>query len=279
MTRFLTPFLLALFFSYPAYAFETASGMFDGLEFVAETGIASPDGSALSLCHETRDFRILGVTVSSNVVGYVLAADACTKDAVRPFDRAQMEAARSLGLVDPTLPAVPSNSLERTLRNSAIWIAISLGLIAVIIRRTKSLVGLDVSRPMRKKASDRILLVMCYVAKCDGVVESHDIATISKAFLRLTRRTVKPSEFISIADHINVNLAVADFVLLGRGLRDSEKDVMMRGAFYIALASGRLLPPEHQFLTSLAHGIGMPGEDFRRVMNQTFVDLDLYPAT
>jgi len=279
MIRFVIPLLLAALFSSPAQAFEAKTGQFDGLEFVANTTVSGPGGSALSLCHVTRDIRILGVPINSNVVGYALATDACTKEADRPFNRVQMETAQSLGLIDKSLPAVPTNSLEKTLRNAAVWVAISLGLVAVIIRRSKSLAGQDVRRPLRKKASDRILLVMCYVAKCDGIVESHDIALIAKTARRLTRRTVKPAEIISIADHINVNLSVQDFVLLGRGLRDSEKDIMMRAAFYIALASGRIKTAEHEFLKGLAHGIGMPGEDFRRVMNITFSDLDLYPAT
>ncbi|MFT7107999.1 MAG: tellurite resistance protein [Yoonia sp.] len=279
MIRFVIPLLLATFFSNPAQAFEAKTGQFDGLEFVADTTISGPGGSTLSLCHITRDVRILGIPINSNVVGYALATDACTKQADRPFNKLQMETAQSLGLVNQNLPSMPTNSLENTLRNAAIWVAISLGLVAVIIRRIKSLAGRDVRRALRKKASDRILLVMCYVAKCDGIVESHDITLISKTARRLTRRTVKPTEIISIADHINVNLSVRDFVLLGRGLRDSEKDIMMRAAFYIALANGRIMPAEHEFLKGLAHGIGIPGEDFRRVMNVTFSDLDLYPAT
>ncbi len=279
MIRFVIPLLLATFFSGPANAYEAKTGQFDGLEYVAETTISAPGGGNFSLCHVTRDIRILGVPINSNVVGYALAADACTKQTDRPFNKVQMETAQSLGLIDQNLPSVPTNSLEKTLRNLAIWVAVSLGLVAVIIRRSKSLAGQDLRRPLRKKASDRILLVMCYVAKCDGIVESHDITNIAKTARRLTRRTVKPAEIISVADHINVNLSVQDFVLLGRGMRDSEKDTMMRAAFYIALASGRIMTAEHEFLKSLAHGIGMPGEDFRRVMNITFSDLDLYPPT
>jgi tellurite resistance protein len=279
MIRFVIPLLLATFLSNPAQAFEAKTGQFDGLEFVAATTISGPGDSNLSLCHVTRDIRILGIPINSNVVGYALATDACTKQAARPFNKGQMEAAQSLGLVDQSLPAVPTNSLEKTLRNAAIWVAIILGLVAIIIRRIKSLAGHDVRRPLRRKASDRILLVMCYVAKCDGIVESHDITLIAKTARRLTRRTVKPTEIINVADHITVNLSVQDFVLLGRGLRDSEKEIMMRAAFYIALANGRIMPAEHEFLKGLAHGIGIPGEIFRRVMNLTFLDLDLYPAT
>lgn len=277
MFRFVIPFLLAAFFSSPAHALTADTGMFDGLEFAAGTQIEGTQGGTLSLCHKTRDLRILGFTVSRHIVGYALANNDCTRGTVRALNKVQMESAQSFGLIDPDLPSEPVNDLETMLRNSAIWVAISLGLVAVIIRRTKSLFGVDLRRPMRRKASKRILEVMCYVGKCDGIVASKEIALISRTAQRYTRRTVKPSEVIRITDHISMDLTPQDFIDFGKGLRDSEKDVLMQGAFYVALASGRLLPAEHDFLTKLAYGTGMPGEDFRRVMNKTLLDLDLNP--
>ena len=72
-------------------------------------------------------------------------------------------------------------------------------------------------------------------------------------------------------------MCAQDYIDFGKVLRDSEKDTMMQGAFYVALSKGRVLPAEYEFITELAHGIGMPGEDFRRVMNLALNDLDLYP--
>jgi hypothetical protein len=54
---------------------------------------------------------------------------------------------------------------------------------------------------------------------------------------------------------------------------------MMRGALYVALSSGRILQSEYKFVTELAHGIGMPGEDFRRVMNRAIADIEVYPPS
>ncbi|MEO1579855.1 MAG: TerB family tellurite resistance protein, partial [Pseudomonadota bacterium] len=154
---------------------------------------------------------------------------------------------------------------------------LGLGMIAIIIRRIKSLLGYDLRAPMRKKASERILTAMCYVGKCDGIVASNEIALIRKAASRLTRRNYVAADVIRITDQIDMNLSAQDFIDFGRGLRDREKDVMMLGAFYVALSSGRILKSEHEFLTQLSHGIGMPAEDFRRVMNIALEDLDRYP--
>jgi uncharacterized membrane protein YebE (DUF533 family) len=150
-------------------------------------------------------------------------------------------------------------------------------LIAVIIRRLKSLLGKDLRAPMRKKAADRILKAMCHAGNCDGIVSSNEIVMIGDTAERLTRRDIKPTDVIHIADSIKSALSPQDFLDFGKGLRDSEIDDMMRAVFYVTLASGRLLPAEYEFLTDLAYGVGMPGEDFRRVINQALADLDTFP--
>jgi len=280
MKRFIFALLLSvLFTSGPAFALVAGSGMFSDLEYVADTEITAPNGAPLALCYQTRDFRILGYSLSSDIRGYVLAVDKCAGEAERPFSQQQMETAQSLNLIDASLPSRARNSLQRTIQNYGIWVAVGLALLAVIMRRLKSLLGYDPNAPMRKKAAQRILTAMCYVGKCDGMVASKEIALITNTASRLTRHNVQSTEVIRITDHIDMDLTPQDFLDFGKGLRDSEKDVMMQGAFYIALSSGRIIPSEYAFLTNLAHGIGMPGEDFRRVMNIALVDLDIYPPT
>lgn len=277
MRRFLSILVLSVLFSNPAHAFTAGTGIFSDLEFVAETRIPGPGEQTMSLCYVTRDFRIFGYALTSDIVGYALGEDRCAGKIDRLFSAEQMETAQSLNLIDSSLPIEARNTLQRTVQNYGIWAALALGLIAVIIRRIKSLLGMDLRGAMRKKAAQRILSAMCYVGKCDGIVASSEIALIGKTALRLTRRNFLAADIIRMTDHIDLDLSAADYINFGKGLRDSEKDVMMRGAFYIALASGRILPSEHEFLSNLAHGIGMPGEDFRRVMNLALTDLDTYP--
>ncbi|MEJ8561534.1 TerB family tellurite resistance protein [Yoonia sp. GPGPB17] len=279
MKRFIVALLMSVLISGPAQAFTANSGMFTSLEYVADTEITAPSGAPLSLCHQTSDLRILGYTMSSSIVGYVLAIDQCAGEAERPFSPQQMETAQSLNLIDASLPSEARNSMQRTIQNYGIWVALGLALFAVILRRLKSLMGLDPSSPMRKKATQRILTAMCYMAKCDGIVASNEITLITKAASRLTRQNIQSTEVVRISDHIDMDLTPQDFLDFGKGLRDAEKDTMMRGAFFVGLASGRIIPPEYDFLTNLAHGIGMPGEDFRRVMSLSLEDLDIYQPT
>lgn len=277
MHKFLIVLMISLLGASGAQAQSWDSGMKQGLEFVAETGISSPAGEPLFLCHVTRDLRIFGLNITSEITGYGLSLDRCESGPERLFSAEQMETAQSLGLVDTRLPTVPENSLSRKLQNYGIWVAIGLALIAVILRRLKSLLGLDPNGRMRKKATNRLLKTLCYVGKVDGIISSQEIALIGRTARRLSQRNIESSEIVRLADKLDMNLTTQDFINLGVGLRDSEKDRIMRGAFYVALSSGRLLPAEHEFLSNLAHGIGMPGEDFRRIMNLALNDLDTYP--
>lgn len=277
MKRFMIILVLSVSLSNAAHAFTPETGMFNGLELVDETQIPGPSGEAMSLCHVTRDFRIFGYTISSDITGYALSSDGCVERFDRTFTKAQMETAQSLNLVEVNLPSEARNDLRRNMLNYGVWVAVALGLTAVIIRRTKSILGLDPRGVMRKKAAQRILTAMCYVGKCDGIVAASEIALIGKTARRLTRRDIQAAEVIRITDHIHMNLTAQDYIDFGKGLRDSEKDIMMRGVFYVALSSGRILPSEHEFMSELAQGIGMPGEDFRRVMNIALADLETVP--
>lgn len=279
MMRLISLFLLSFLFSTPAAAFTEGTGYFTDLEFVSETDIPGQDGQMLSLCHVTNDFQIANFTILSTITSYGLSSDGCREQLDRIFSSEQLETAQSLNLVSARIPAVARNDLERNLRNYGIWAAMALGMIAIIIRRIKSLLRYDLRAPMRKKAADRLLKVMCYVGKCDGMVASNEIALIRTTASRLSRRRYQSADVIRITDKISMKLSAQDFIDFGRGLRDHEKDEMMRGAFFVAVASGRMMQSEHDFLTQLAHGIGMPAEDFRRVMNNALMDLDIFPPS
>lgn len=268
---------VAAFISGPAHAFSNETGYYDGLEFVADTTIPGPDVNSMSLCYVTRDLKVLGLTLTSDIQGYALADDGCVSEPLRLFSEEQMITAQSLELVSADIPARARNDLQRDLRNYGLWAAIALALIAVIIRRVKSLMGFDLRGPLRAKASTRILSTLCYAGSAAGVMASKDISIVSQAARRLTRRNYQPHDVIRTADHLDPGLSAQDYIDFGKGLRDREKDIMMQGVLYVAMADGRMLPGQYAFATQLAHGLGMPAEDFRRVLKIAMNDLDMFP--
>lgn len=277
MPRFLVAFFVGFLLASPASAFGESTGLFEDFEFVDTTTIEAAGESGIALCYTTNDIRFLGYTIFSDISGYALVGDACEGEVARRLTPADMQELRDTGQIDASIPLIAANDLARNLTNYGFWIAVILGLVAVIIRRVKSLLGYDLRGPLRRKTTQRIIKALCHAAQCDGVIDSHDIALIRKTAARLTRRALRAADIVKVADKIDGKLTPQDFIALGNGLRDGEKDVMMQAVFYLTLQNGRLLPTEYEFLVRLAHGIGMPGEDFRRVMNVALGDLDLYP--
>ena len=278
MKELVIAMLLVASFSAPAHAWTGNTGVTAELEFVAETQIPGANQENMSLCYVTRNFRVLGYALTSDIQRYALSDDNCLT-ADRPFSSDQMVTAQSLDLIAPDIPAVARNDFERNLRTYGLLLAVVLGLFAVIWRRVKSLLGYDLKAPMRKKVSLQILSVMCHAAKCDGLVDSAELTLISRTARRLTRRSYPTADIIRMADHVDLDLDTNDYIAFGKGLRDREKDVMMHAALLITMANGRLLPAEHEFVTELAHGLGIPGEDFRRVMNAVLDDMDSNAVT
>ena len=273
MKKFYVAVLLWLALTAPAQAFFGETGYFDHLELVAPTGIRGADDEPLSLCHTTYDFRVLGLALTREVTGFALSSDQCTATADRLMTNDQFAAAQSMGLIDGDLLSLDDMDWQRKLRTYGLWVAIALAMIAVMIRRMKSLLGMDPAA-LRKKAATRILSAMCHVGKCDGIVAAAEVALIRDTAERLTGWIFPSSDIMRLADQIDMNLTPHDYIAFGEGLRDREKDVMMRAVLSIAIASGRIFPEEYQFVTALAHGLGMPGTDFRRVLTLAIDDMN-----
>jgi hypothetical protein len=240
-----------------------------GLEFVAETRIPGADGTMMSLCYITDDLVVYDVILTSEVQSYALSSDGCEDSYDQVYSEDKIIAAQALGLIPAEINPKAANDWKHNLGIYGLLISGCLALVAVIIRRVKSLLGYDLRGPMRKKAALRILSAMSHMAKCDGIVDSIELTHIRKTIRRLTRRNYPTSEVIQMVDSIDMSGGLDEhhFIAFGKGLRDREKDLMMQGILSVAVASGRLIPVEHAFATELAYGLGIPGEDFRRLLD------------
>ena len=250
----------------------------EDLEFVAPTQMMDADGAPMALCYQTRGYQILGYDITNDITGYALAADDCNGQKIKDISPAEIETAQGLGFIDPSIPTVAQNSLERNLRTYGVLSVVALVLLFFISSLLRALLGLNPNAPMRKKAAGKVLNAMCLAAKCDGLVSAQESKFIAETVTRLTKHTYSENEIMRIADRVHVNLTEQDFIEFGRGLRDREKDVMLKGVLYTTMAGDRMLPIEYEFATNLAHGLGIPAEDFRRVMYDALSEHDRAPA-
>lgn len=266
--------LVFILLSFISFGAPVQAATFDiaretGLEFVAQTRIPGPTDKMMSLCYLTDDLTVFGLRITSDIQSYALASDGCVAEYEQLYTEDKIIAAQALNLIPENVDPIARNDWQRNLSVYGLLIAASLGLIAVIIRRIKSLLGYDLRGPMRKKAAHRILSAMCHMAKCDSIVDATELAHIRKMARHLTGRSYPNSDIIHVVDTIDMSAGLTehDFIAFGKGLRDREKDLMMQGILSVAIASGRMQPNEHEFATALAYGLGMPGEDFRRVLD------------
>lgn len=268
MNNFLVALLLLCTFGTAARAEADVIARVPGLDFVTETRIPGAAGNMMSLCYVTDDLVVLGIVLTSDVQSYALSSDGCEQRQDQPYSEEKIIAAQALGLIPAEISPKAGNDWKHNLGIYGLLISGCLGLIAVIIRRIKSLLGYDLRGPMRKKAALRILSTMCHMAKCDGIVDSIELTHIRTTVRRLTGRVYPTSEIIQMVDSIDLSEGLDEhhFIAFGKGLRDREKDLMMQGVLSVATASGRLIPVEHAFATELAYGLGIPGEDFRRLL-------------
>lgn len=273
MKKLVGAVLLSTSLAMPAQALGDTTGYFDTLDLVSMTRISGPDSSPLALCQTAREFRILSLALTSRVTGYVLSSDQCLTMADRTMSADELATAQSLGLVDADIPSLDQMNWQQQLRSYAFWAAIVLALLAVVIRRIYALQGRD-PRSMRKKAATQILSALCHAGKCDGIVTSGEVVLIRDLAEQLTGWIFSTSDILRLADQIDMNLRLQDYIAFGEGLRDREKDVMMRGVLSIAVASGRIFPDEYRFVTDLAHGLGMPGSAFRRALDLAIADMN-----
>lgn len=276
--KYVTLLLAFLSVGSSAQAFSIGDIMQEDLEFVAQTKIPGADETMMALCHKTRGIFVMGYSFTNDITGYALANDDCEGDERREFTPEQIETARSLGLIPSETPLVARNDLERNIKSYGPISLVVLALLWFLFSRFKKLVTVDPNAPLRTHASGQILLALCHAAKCDGLVSSGEVNLIARTVLRLTKREYPANEIMRLSDHIHLNLSEEDYIDFGKGLRDHEKDAMLRGVLYIAMHRGRLQPNEHKFSTELAHGLGMPPEDFRRVLFLAYEDLDAKPV-
>lgn len=278
MKNLLPVLMLWLGLAAPAHSAGAETGYVVGLDYVAQTSIPGPDGAFYALCHTSRELKLLGLTLTRTVTGFALSQNGCLSASDRIFTADQVMIAQSLGLVDSDVAVTTRHDGRTVLAQYGLWIVVALALLAVIIRRMRSILGYVPGAALRKKAMRRILLAMCHVAKCDGIVAAAELSLIGETIRRLTGRAIPASEIIRIVDQIGDVPSPAQCIGLGQGLFDYEKDVMIRAVLSVAIASGRIFPAEYQFATDLAHGLGMPAEDFRRVLHMAISDRSLRAA-
>jgi DnaJ-domain-containing protein 1 len=242
-------------------------GSAEFMDFVADTTIPPSEtgGAQVSLCHLVKKYTAIGIPLFYESEGYVLAENRCATESYYSFTAEEFALAQSLGMIPTDIPAAPSISLARRIPT------VILGLCLL------ALIGAGINQARRKKArlaemgnlgpfEQRLLEVLCHAAKSDGVTDAREVATIAAIAGQLTGSTFDADKITRMISLCQKNLQPTQFKAFAKGLTDSQKDAVMRGALMVLAADGQVGRDEQKFLNGLAGGLAVTQSRFDQIM-------------
>lgn len=282
--RFLLIFTLALGFQMfgagEAEARRGVSGYAEALELVETTTIPGQNGSPLSLCVLVRTQHVLFVDVWRTQKGYALAENRCDVESFIPIDGPQLASLKADGLVSADLAEVPDVKTGIAVPIWA-WIVI-LGVVGFIAYKAKAKAGRKAQRQSlmgnTTPAVMAIIDAMCHVSKADGDVSAQEVKEISIAAEQMTGEAVDPTRVAEMAQLAEANLTDGDYKKFAAGRSEDEKEVMMRGVLYVAIADGKLDGKEREFVGKLASVMKMPSDRVTVLLNEVIASRVPTPA-
>ena len=247
-----------------------ASGYSEGLEFVAPTGATTQDGAALSLCVLVRTDHLMFIDIWRTQKGYGVAENACNVDNFFPIDAAELAELQADGLVDAAIPSEPAVKAGLAVPVWA-WLVLA-GLVGFALMKVRAKMARKSQRQQlmgdMSPAAMAIIDAMCHVAKADGDVSMAEVREIAIAVEQMTGETIDPTQVGEMAKLAEDTLSDKDFKKFAAGRSEDEKEVMMRGVLYVAVADGKLDGKEQAFVGKLAKAMQMPGNKVTALLQE-----------
>jgi len=156
--------VLATISALPAEARRGGGGYSEGMLFVAETTEVDDDGSALSLCILEKTNKIMFFPIYRSAQSYALAQNRCEADNYYSIPADKFQMGQVLGVFPENLPTEPKLSMQQMANGMWGW-AIALPLILLGIAGK---IGGRSPKPKLDSFADKVVSVMCYVARADG---------------------------------------------------------------------------------------------------------------
>lgn len=226
------------------------------------------NGSPLALCVLVKTQNVLFLDVWRTQKGYALAENRCDASSYIPVTSDQLKVFKMSGVISSEVPDEPQVKTGLAIPYWA-W-AIIAGLVALI--------GIKLRRKAGRKSARRdlmgdaspaaiaILDAMCHAAKADGHVSPSELIEIAEAAQKMTGEKIDPKRVAEMAKLAESNLTDQDYKRLVAGRTEDEKEVMMRGVLFVAVADGKLDSKEQQFVGKLAGVMQMPATKIQALL-------------
>lgn len=263
MKRFALIGLTAAIFALSTTKAEARVGWTEDLDFVAETTIPG-----LSLCHLVKHRTVLFMNVTTESLSYAMAENKCEDDSYYLVGRAELIMAKREGVIPANIPDDPSITRAQAGRNYLIYGVGALAVLAFIVAKLGSLFG---RRRNKKTGNDtvvRMLAAMCHVAKADGQIAQGEVATIIQTIHRITGQTLSVDQVTHMIQSSEVSMDLGDLRALGNGLNARDRAKVLEAAMSVAVADGEIAAQEFNYITDLARGLEIKGDEFRIMLRQ-----------
>jgi tellurite resistance protein len=202
--------------------------------------------------------------------GYALAENQCAVESFYTIDDVQLAGLKAEGLIEADIPAQPAVKAGLAVPMWA-W-ALILGLVGFVAMKARTKKARKSGRQQLlgdvSPAAMAIIDAMCHVSKADGDVSASEVREIAVAVEQMTGEAIDPSRVSEMANLAEQTLTDGDFKKFAAGRSADEKEVMMRGVLYVAVADGQLDGKEQQFVGKLAQAMKMPGDKVAALLQE-----------
>ena len=255
-----TAALAALVSANPAEA-ARRGGSAEGLLFVAAIDEVDSTGAPLSLCILEKTRTVLFIPLFRSAQEYVLATNQCATDSYYSIDPAKFAAAQAAGYLPANLPAEPELSTSQLISGMWGWaLALPLAIFGFMKRGGGS-------RPKLDSFADRVVAVMCAVARADGQVDDAEIYVMGDVLRQLTGRDYDLNQVAAYARSLSGDLSDRDLKKLGKGLNPAQCEALVQAAVMIADSDGNVEGAENHLIVRLSRALKVGGDRVDAMLN------------
>lgn len=256
---------LATLAALPAEARRGGGGYSEGMLFIAETTEVDDKGAPLSLCILEKTNKIMFFPIYRSAQSYALAPNRCDAENYYGITADKFQMGQVLGIFPEDLPIEPKLSMQQMA--GGMW-GLALGL-PLILLGIAGKIGGRAPKPKLDSFADKVVSVMCYVARADGKIETAEVNAMCNVLHQLTGKNYDPQQVGQYAMSLSGEMTDRELKKLAKGLDQDHKNVLVQAAIMIAGADGLMDGTENQIIYRLSKAMKVGGEKVDEMLDRT----------
>jgi len=244
------------------------------LHRIQSTKITDPNGEYYDIGYKTTvayAYSILGMWVAND--GYVLIPKYGNKT-YYPVTISEIEQYISKGLLSEKFSTPPVLPFSIAIKGISAWFILIFILVGVLInylwQKKKNKEALNTFFKLEEIDSfDRYLLeIMGLMSYADGNIDDQEVKAISKIFYQITKRELSLNSVRFILNLLDKNMSIENYIAaLPIKLDNNQKELLIRGAYLIAISDNKLSNSEEYLVRNLSRCFNYSKEEMMSIIN------------